>query len=46
MTVEDEIGELKIAAFFRVENGKIGTYETLFDATELRKLQAGQRDGS
>jgi limonene-1,2-epoxide hydrolase len=36
------IGMLKIASFFRVENGKICTYETQFDATELRKLQAGQ----
>jgi len=40
------VGRLKIASFFRVENGKIRTYETLFDATELRKLQAAQRGGS
>jgi ketosteroid isomerase-like protein len=39
------IGTLKIASFFRVENGKIRTYETQFDATELRKLQARQREG-
>src|ERR1700730_17898734 len=38
------IGTLKIASFFRVENGKIRTYETQFDATELRKLQARQRE--
>jgi ketosteroid isomerase-like protein len=36
------IGTIKIASFFRVENGKIRTYETQFDATELRKLQARQ----
>ena len=34
------VGTLKIASFFRVENGKIRTYETQFDATELRKLLA------
>jgi hypothetical protein len=39
------IGTLKIASFFRVVNGKISTYETQFDATELRKLQARQREG-
>jgi ketosteroid isomerase-like protein len=39
------VGHLKIASFFRVENGKIATYETLFDATELRKLLARQRQG-
>src|SRR6202521_1638006 len=39
------VGTLKIASFFRVENGKIRTYETLFDATELRKLQADQAGG-
>jgi hypothetical protein len=37
---------IKIASFFRVANGKIRWYETLFDATELRKLQAQQRAGS
>jgi hypothetical protein len=37
------VGTIKIASFFRVENGKIRWYETLFDATELRKLQAQQR---
>jgi len=30
---------------FRVEKGKIRVYETLFDATELRQLQARQRAG-
>jgi ketosteroid isomerase-like protein len=39
------IGTIKIASFFRVVNGKISTYETQFDATELRKLQARQREG-
>jgi hypothetical protein len=37
------VGTVKIGSFFRVENGKIQTYEILFDATELRKLQSGQR---
>jgi hypothetical protein len=37
------VGTIKIASFFRVEKGKIRGYETLFDATELRKLQAQQR---
>jgi hypothetical protein len=37
------IGTVKIGSFFRVEGGKIRTYEILFDATELRKLQAQQR---
>jgi len=40
------VGVIKIASFFRVANGKIRWYETLFDATELRKLQAQQRAGS
>ena len=31
------VGTLRIASFFRVVNGKISSYETLFDATELRK---------
>jgi ketosteroid isomerase-like protein len=31
-------GLVRIASFFRVENGKIRWYETQFDATELRKL--------
>jgi ketosteroid isomerase-like protein len=34
------IGTLRIASFFKVENGKIRTYETQFDATELRKVLA------
>jgi ketosteroid isomerase-like protein len=34
------VGTIKIASFFRVANGKIRWYETLFDANELRKLQA------
>lgn len=39
------VGRLRIASFFRVEHGKICWYETLFDATELRKLLAGKRQG-
>jgi hypothetical protein len=39
------IGSLRIASFFRIENGKIRWYETLFDATELRKLLASKREG-
>jgi hypothetical protein len=31
---------LWIASFFRVEHGKISTYNTRFDATVLRKLPA------
>jgi hypothetical protein len=34
------VGTLRIASFFRVENGKIRWYETFFDPTEFRKLQA------
>jgi hypothetical protein len=34
------IGTVKIGSFFTVEGGKIRTNEILFDATELRKLQA------
>jgi hypothetical protein len=34
----EPVGTLMIAPFFRVEN-EIRRYETLFDATELRKLQ-------
>ncbi len=33
------IGMLRIASFFRVENGKVTAYDTRFDATEFRKLQ-------
>ena len=39
------VGKLRIASFFRVAKGKICVYETLFDATELRQLQARQRAG-
>jgi len=31
---------VKIGSFFKIEGGKIRTYEILFDATELRELQA------
>jgi hypothetical protein len=34
------VGTLRIASFFRVSDGKIRRYETLFDPIELRKLQA------
>ncbi len=36
------VGTLRIASFFRVADGKIARYETLFDATELRKLLAAR----
>jgi hypothetical protein len=36
----EPVGTLRIASFFRVENGKIRTYDTRFDATQLRKLVA------
>jgi len=39
------VGTLKIASFFHVENGRIRTYDTQFDATELRQLLARQRAG-
>jgi len=39
------VGVLRIASFFRVERGRIRTYETLFDATELRKLIARKSSG-
>jgi hypothetical protein len=32
-------GTLRIASFFRVQNGRIREYDTRFDATEFRKLQ-------
>lgn len=41
----DPVGTLRIASFFRVEGGKIRTYETQFDATELRKLLARRSEG-
>ena len=40
MRAADPVGLIHIASFFRVENGKIKWYETQFDATNLRKLQA------
>jgi hypothetical protein len=36
----EPVGTIKIAAFFRVVGGKIATYETQFDATQLRVLLA------
>ena len=38
------VGTLRIASFFRVENGKIRTYETWFDASELHKLMPHGED--
>jgi SnoaL-like protein len=40
----DPVGTLRIASFFRVENGKIRSYDTRFDATELRKLLARKNE--
>ena len=34
----EPVGEIRIASFFTVKNGKIVAYDTRFDATELRKL--------
>jgi ketosteroid isomerase-like protein len=36
----EPVGTLRIASFFRVEKGRIRTYDTRFDAAELRKLVA------
>ena len=36
----DPVGTLRISSFFRVENGKIRTYDTRFDATNFSKLVA------
>jgi hypothetical protein len=33
-------GTLRIASFFRVESGKIRTYEVVFDTTEYKKVTA------
>lgn len=37
------VGLIKISSFFRVTSGKIATYGTYFDATELRKLFAQKK---
>jgi len=34
----DPIGTLTTASFYRVENGKIREYRSVFDCTELRKV--------
>ena len=34
----EPVGWLRISSFFRVESGKIRTYDTRFDATEVRQL--------
>jgi SnoaL-like domain len=36
------VGTLRIASFFTVRDGKITTYDTRFDATELRRLVTGR----
>ena len=36
----EPVGTLRIASFFRVEAGKIHWYETFFDPTTFRQLQA------
>jgi SnoaL-like domain len=36
------VGVIRIASFFRVEGGKIVSYDTRFDATDLQKLQASR----
>jgi hypothetical protein len=37
------VGVIKISSFFRVVAGKVSTYGTYFDATELRKLSAHEQ---
>jgi hypothetical protein len=39
------VGTLRIASFFRVEGGKIRSYDTRFDATELSRLLAQRPRG-
>jgi SnoaL-like domain len=39
----DPVGTLRISSFFRVESGKIRSYDTRFDATVLGKLLAQKR---
>jgi hypothetical protein len=34
----EPVGTLRIASFFRVEEGRIASYDTRFDASELKKL--------
>ena len=41
----EPVGTLRISSFFRVRGDRIAWYETWFDATELRKLQAARRAG-
>jgi hypothetical protein len=38
----EPVGTLRIASFFRVEHGYIREYDTRFDATLFRELQAGK----
>ena len=40
VSLPEPVGTIRIASFFRVAGGRIRDYETLFDATELRKLQS------
>src|SRR5262249_43561689 len=35
----EPVGWLRIASFFRVKNGKVVSYDTRFDATNLAKLK-------
>jgi hypothetical protein len=39
----EAVGTLRIASFFRVEKGKIRTYDTRFDATLFAKLRAARQ---
>ena len=38
----DPVGTLRIASFFTVDDGKITSYDTRFDATDLRLLLANR----
>ncbi|HWU86020.1 MAG TPA: nuclear transport factor 2 family protein [Kofleriaceae bacterium] len=40
---EMPLGVVRIASFFRVENGKIRWYDTRFDPAKLNELRAHQR---
>ncbi len=41
-TLPDPVGTLRIASFFTVDDGKITSYDTRFDATDLRGLLANR----
>ncbi len=38
----EPVGTLRIASFFRVAGGRIASYDTRFDASELKKLIASR----